>query len=292
MGAIDFRFRPVGTQSITRELTYEYLRKMRVQPAPSFVKQDIELMFQEMDAAGIDMGVIGVPAATDKPGFVSTANQTIAAMVKRYPDRFVGFGSLDTADPVRALEEIDHVLELGLIGLTVEPSTARVKRRFDDRRLYPVYEAAQRRRLPVLTVMSCLLGPYMDDCHPELVDHVATDFPDLKIIIQHGAWPYSREACGLAYKQKNVYLVPGQYVHYAFPGSEDYVIGANRQLSDQMLFGSVYPNCGPLTEVMEIVDGLGFADDEIKQKYLGGNARRLLGLDKKGREAGSKRPNS
>ena len=140
------------------------------------------------------------------------------------------------------------------------------------------YKEAQKRRLPVLTVMSCLLGPYMDDCHPELVDHVATDFPELTLVIQHGAWPYTREACGLAYKQKNVYLVPGQYAHYEFPGSEDYVKAANRQLADQMLFGSVYPNCGPLKEVMQIVDRLGFASDEIKQKYLGGNARRLLGL--------------
>lgn len=278
MGAIDFRFRPVGTQSITRDLTREYLRKMRLQPAPSFERQDMDLMFEEMDEAGIEMGVIGVPAPTAKPGFESTGNQTIADLVKRFPQRFVGFGSLDAADPVRALEDITRVVDLGLIGLTLEPSTSRVTRRFNDRVFYPIFEAAQKRKLPVLTVMSCLLGPYMDDCHPEMVDHVATDFPELNVIIQHGAWPYSREACGVAYKQKNVYLVPGQYVHYEFPGSEDYVKGANRQLSDQMLFGSVYPNCGPLREVRQIVDRLGFASEEIKAKYLGGNARRLLGL--------------
>ena len=278
MGAIDFRFRPVGTQSITPELTREYLRKMRLEPAPSFEHQDIDMMFDEMDAAGIELGVIGVPAPTDKPGFVSTANETIAKMVHRYPKRFVGFGCVDTTQPAAALHEIDRVLDLGLIGITVEPSTARVSRRVDDRRLYPIYETAQRRGLLVLTVMSCLLGPYMDDCHPELLDHVATDFPELKLIIQHGAWPYSREAVGLAYKQPNVYIVPGQYVHYEFPGSEDYVKAANRQLSDRILFGSVYPNCGPLTEVMQIVDELGFINDEVKHKYLEGNARQLLGL--------------
>jgi predicted TIM-barrel fold metal-dependent hydrolase len=278
MGAIDFRFRPVGTQSITRELTYEYLRKMRLSPAPSFERRDMDLMFEEMDEAGIEMGVIGVPAPTDKLGFESSSNHVIAKLVKRYPKRFVGFGSLDAADPAVALAEIPHVLDLGLVGLTLEPGSSRVRRRFDDRVFYPIYEEAQKRKLPLLTVMSCLLGPYMDDCHPELVDHVATDFPELTLIIQHGAWPYSREACGLAYKQKNVYLVPGQYMHYEFAGSEDYVKSANRQLSDQMLFGSVYPNCGPLKEVRQIVDTIGFASHEIKTKYLEGNARRLLGL--------------
>jgi predicted TIM-barrel fold metal-dependent hydrolase len=171
-----------------------------------------------------------------------------------------------------------QVVDRGFVGVTVEPSTARVSRRVNDRVFYPLYEEAQKRGLMVVTTMSCLLGPYMDDCKPEWLDYVATDFPELTLIIQHGAWPYSREAVGLAYKQPNVYIVPGQYVHYEFPGSDDYVKAANRQLADQMLFGSVYPNCGPLSEVMQIVDELGFADDEIKQKYLGGNARRLLNL--------------
>lgn len=279
MGTIDFRFRPVGTQSITPDLTLEYLRKMRLEPAPSFVEQDIDLMFDEMDAAGIEIGVIGVPAPTDKPGFVSTSNGTIAAMVTKYPNRFVGFGSLDASDPACAMEEIDHIVALGLSGLTIEPSTSRLRCRFDDRRLYPIYEKAQRLRLPLVTVMSCLLGPYMDDCHPEWVDHVATDFPDLKIVIQHGAWPYSREAVGVAYKRPNVYLVPGQYLHYEFAGSEDYVKAANRQLSEQIMFGSVYPNCGSLTEVMQIVENVGFRDSETKRKYLEGNARKLLGLE-------------
>jgi predicted TIM-barrel fold metal-dependent hydrolase len=251
---------------------------MRLEPAPSFVHHDIDMMFEEMDEAGIDMGVIGVPAPTDKPGFESTANDEIAALVSRYPDRFVGLGCLDTTDPDQALRELAQVVDRGFVGVTVEPSTARVSRRVNDRVFYPLYEEAQKRGLMVVTTMSCLLGPYMDDCKPEWLDYVATDFPELTLIIQHGAWPYSREAVGLAYKQPNVYIVPGQYVHYEFPGSDDYVKAANRQLADQMLFGSVYPNCGPLSEVMQIVDELGFADDEIKQKYLGGNARRLLNL--------------
>jgi hypothetical protein len=279
MGAIDFRFRPIGTQSITPVLTYEYLRKMRLKPAPSFEQQDIELMFQEMDEAGIDMAVIGVPAPTEKAGFISSTNRVISEYVKQYPNKFFGLGSLDTSEPSKCVNEIDHILDLGMIGATMEPSTAKISMRFDDKQLYPIYEELQRRGLLLVTVMSALLGPYLDDCKPEWVDHVATDFPELNIVIQHGAWPYSREAVGLAFKQSNVYLVPGQYIHYEFAGSEDYIKAANRQLSEQILFGSVYPNCGPLTEVMDIVDNLGFANSVIKKNYLGDNARRLLGLE-------------
>tara|TARA_B100001248_G_C27360824_1_gene446370 strand:- start:413 stop:1252 length:840 start_codon:yes stop_codon:yes gene_type:complete len=276
MGAIDFRFRPVGTQSITRELTYEYLRKMKLNPAASFESQDIDLMFQEMEEADIEKAVIGVPAPTDKEGFVSTGNKKIAKYLKRYPKKFLGLASLDVSELKCCFDTIEYSVDNGFIGVTVEPSTSRSAARFNHKSFYPLYEELQRRDILLVTVMSALLGPYMDDCKPEWVDHVATDFPGLRIVIQHGAWPYSREAVGVCFKQPNVFLVPGQYLHYEFAGSDDYVIGANRQLGEQILFGSVYPNCGPLKEVMEIVNNLGFKNPVILKNYLGDNARRLL----------------
>ena len=161
--------------------------------------------------------------------------------------------------------------------MTVDPSTAAVSRRFCDRELYPIYEEAQRLGLIVSTTMSCLLGPYQDDCRPEYVDRVATDFADLTVSIQHGGWPYVREALGVAYKQPNVVIVPGQYIHYDFPGSQDYVTALARQLPDQILFGSVYPNCGPLTDLRNIVEAWGLPE-RIERKYLRDNAARALGL--------------
>lgn len=276
MGAIDFRFRPVGTQSITRDLTYEYLRKMKLNPAASFESQDIDLMFQEMEEADIEKAVIGVPAPTDKEGFVSTGNKKIAEYLKRYPKKFLGLASLDVSELKCCFDTIEYSIDNGFIGVTVEPSTSRSAARFNHKSFYPLYEELQRRDILLVTVMSALLGPYMDDCKPEWVDHVATDFPGLRIVIQHGGWPYSREAVGVCFKQPNVFLVPGQYLHYEFAGSDDYVIAANRQLGEQILFGSVYPNCGPLKEVMGIVNNLGFKNPVILKNYLGDNARRLL----------------
>ena len=55
-------------------------------------------------------------------------------------------------------------------------------------------------------------------------------------------------------------------------------------MSQQIPFASVYPNCRPMKEVREvrevrqIVDAPGFANEEIKQKYLQGSARGLPGL--------------
>ena len=53
---IDFRFRPVGARSVTRDQTFNYLAKMRLDPCPSFLEESPELMLAEMDAAGKAFG--------------------------------------------------------------------------------------------------------------------------------------------------------------------------------------------------------------------------------------------
>jgi len=277
-GIIDFRLRPTRIDAVKPEFVREILRKMDVVGTESFEKQSLELLLAEMDAAGIEKGVIGSRTGTIKPGFSSTTNEDIAQLVSEHPTRFIGFGVVDVAQPEAALDEIDKVISLGFAGITVEPSQSQARTRLDDRRLYPIYEKAQKNNLIVFTAMSCLVGPYLDDAHPELIDHVATDFPDLNIVLQHAGWPYVREAIGLAYKQPNIYLVPSQYVHYGFPGSEDLVKAANRILPNQIMFGSVYPVTGDFIELLEIVDNLGFANEAVKHNYLQGNARRLLNL--------------
>lgn len=277
VAVIDFRFRPIGARSWTPETTYHYLERMGLEPCTSFVQQSRELMFAEMDEAGIALGVIGVPGPTGIRGLDPTGSAEIRQIVSDYPDRFVGFGSVEPSDVAAAVAAVGELAAHGMRGATVDPSTAQISRRFDDRELYPIYEEAQRLGLIVSTTMSCLLGPYQDDCRPEYVDHVATDFPGLTVSIQHGGWPYVREALGVAYKQPNVVIVPGQYVHYGFPGSQDYVTALARQLPDQILFGSVYPNCGPLTDLRRIVAGWDLPP-HIERKYLRDNAARVLGL--------------
>ncbi len=272
---IDFRFRPVGAQSWTRDTTFHYLERMFLEPCPSFVEQSEELMFAEMEAAGITVGVIGVPGPTGIRGLDPLGADAVEDLVAANPGRFVGFGSVEPSDVAAAAEEIRSLGRAGIVGVTIDPSTAEVGRQFHDRALYPLYEEATAAGMLVTTTQSCLLGPYLDDCRPEYVDRVATDFPDLTVVIQHGGWPYVRETIGLLYKQPNVFTVPGQYVHYDFPGSADYVHALRRHGRGQILFGSVYPNCGPLTDLRRIVADWDLPPD-IERAYLHDNAARLL----------------
>lgn len=250
---------------------------MNLKPCPSFEAQSMDLLFEEMAEANIDKGVIGVPGPTSDRGLDPTSADDILAIVDAHPDRFVGFGSVEPSDIGAAVTRIGELADAGLRGVTIDPSTASISRHFDDRELYPLFDEASKRGLVVTTTMSSLLGPYMDDCRPEYADRVATDFPDLTVVIQHGGWPYVLEALGAAYKQPNIFIVPGQYVHYGFPGSEHYITALRHLLQDQLLFGSVYPNCGPLPELRQIVSSWELPA-AVERKYLRENAERALGL--------------
>ncbi|MDH3678648.1 MAG: amidohydrolase family protein [Acidimicrobiia bacterium] len=277
IAAIDFRFRPVGARSWTRETTYHYLQRMNLEPCPSFEAESTELMFAEMAEASIEIGVIGVPGPTSDRGLDPTSADAIGEIVARHPDRFIGFGSMEPSDVDAAVARIGELAGAGFRGITIDPSTAVTSRRFDDQALYPLFDEADQRGLVVTTTMSSLLGPYMDDCRPEYADRVATDFPNLTVVIQHGGWPYVLEAIGAAYKQPNLYLVAGQYMHYGFPGSEHYISALRHLLQDQLLFGSVYPNCGPLTDLRRIIASWELSP-AVEQKYLRTNAERVLDL--------------
>lgn len=274
---IDFRFRPVGAQSWTRETTFHYLERMQLDPTPSFEHQSVDLMFDEMDEAGIALGVIGVPGPTGIRGLDPVGGDAISELTEKHPTRFLTFGSVEPSDIESAASTIREMGEAGVKGVTIDPSTAQVHRQFHDRALYPLYEEAAKHQMLVTTTQSCLLGPYMEDCRPEYVDRVATDFPNLRIVIQHGGWPYVHEAIGVLYKQPNVYMVPGQYIHYGFPGSNDYIEALRRQCSHQIIFGSVYPNCGSLKDLRSIVSEWGLPE-ATERRYLRENAASILNL--------------
>ena len=59
------------------------------------------------------------------------------------------------------------------------------------------------------------------------------------------------------------------------PVPTDYVHALRRHGRQQILFGSVYPNCGPLVDLRRIVDSWSLPP-EIERAYLRDNAARLL----------------
>ena len=115
----------------------------------------------------------------------------------------------------------------------------------------------------------------MDYTHPSEIDIVAKDFPDLKIIISHGAWPFVDEMIGVTFRNRNVFLEISEYEEY--PGASDFLDAAKTILKDQMLFASACPFV-PYLEAAEKYTTYGF-DAETYEKVMWKNAARVLGME-------------
>ncbi len=282
MKIIDFRIRPPFGSFLQAIMyrdparTEDFSRRVGMYQAASVGKQSLELMIAEMDAAGVGLGV--VPGRKANPQLGMVANEDIAVLLAKYPGRFVGFAGIDPSTGDDACQEIDATAVNGPFrGIVLEPGVLAEPMQADDRRIYPVYEQCAGKGIPVMIMVGANCGPDVSYSLPVALEHVATDFPRLKIIVAHGGWPWVTQTLQVAIRRPNVYISPDMYM-VNMPGFQDYVTAANYFLQDRFLYASSYPFI-PLAAGVEYFCGLPFKP-EVLPKLLHENAAALLGLDR------------
>ena len=97
-------------------------------------------------------------------------------------------GEHPTIKPSRkgAIAQIERALALGFRGVTIEPGAYPVPIYADDRTLYPIYAYLEDKDLPVVLLTGGNAGPDLSYSNPVQVDRVASDFPQLRIVVAHG----------------------------------------------------------------------------------------------------------
>ena len=244
--------------------------------SPSYVDRSIELFVGEMEEAGIDIAVIQGQRAGARWGSVS--NDDIGELIRRYPGKFVGFAGVDLHTGTAVHEIRRSVEELGCRGLSVLPGWSDPPLHDDDRAVYPVYETALELGIPVMVTSSHVIGPDMSYAMPEYLQRVATDFPELTIIVGHACWPWTTQACALGMRCTNIYLMPEIYMHVpGIPGAGDYVDVANGYMAHRMLYSSCFPTRS-LDQALEDFRRLPITP-ESQELMLWHNGARILGLD-------------
>jgi predicted TIM-barrel fold metal-dependent hydrolase len=103
---------------------------------------------------------------------------------------------------------------------------------------------------------------------------VARDFPELKIVVSHGGYPWVNEMINIAQRNANVYLDLSEYEHS--PLSEAYLQAANTMITDKVLYASAHPFVD-FKKSLDIYEKLPLRDD-VREKIMYGNAARLLNL--------------
>jgi uncharacterized protein len=110
---------------------------------------------------------------------------------------------------------------------------------------------------------------------------VARDFPELRIIMSHGGYPWVLEAVLLAWKYEHVYLELAahrpKYMGEAGTGWEPLLRFGQTTIADKVLYGSgAFLLQRPPAELVSEFRALP-VKPAVMERWLGVNAERLLG---------------
>ncbi|WP_433790606.1 amidohydrolase family protein [Actinoplanes sp. CA-252034] len=213
-------------------------------------------------------------------GHPRIANEEIAEDCARHPGTLIPFASIDPHKGRAGVREARRLVEeYGVRGFKFHPSIQGFGP--DDRLAYPLYEAIEELGAVALfhtgqTGIGARVrgggGIRLKYSNPMLVDDVAVDFPDLRIILAHPSFPWQDEALAVATHKEHVYIDLSGWSPKYFP--PQLVRYANSLLQDKVLFGSDYPVITPdrwLAD-FERLD----VKDTVRPKILKENAARLL----------------
>ena len=243
-------------------------------PSVSYTEEQLLRALQD---AQIDRAVIQSEWSS---GDYREENEVAARLVRRYPDRLLGFCSVNAAEGLTAVNELKRCIEeLGLQGLNVQPFASKLYA--NDKKFYPLYLKCLEYGIPV-TIHSGINYSYdrsIDFGRPIFVDEVACDFPGLNIVLNHGGWPWVHESVAIARKHVSVFLEIGgiapKYIGRPNTGWEMFITFANHLLQNQILFAtdSMIPFGRAVTEATALP-----LKPNVLNKLMHGNASRLLGL--------------
>jgi predicted TIM-barrel fold metal-dependent hydrolase len=242
----------------------------------------IAQLVAEMDEAGVDKAVVfGQDThATNNASFrnYTLDNEELEKITRKYGDRFIPFAGIDPNAGVAAQSELKRaVKKFGFRGLKVHASANSVYLD-DQKKMYPIYEMCQEYNVPILfhTGTTGLGDCDIKYSKPELLDEIAQEFPDLKMVMAHFGWPWSDVCLAIAQRNPNVYVdISGWKPKYIPSTLIPYM---NGPLSDRFLFGTDYPMIRHRPWMKSFrEDLLPKLRPGVDHKILTENAERLLG---------------
>lgn len=244
----------------------------------------LSLFMTQMDAAGIDKSVISAEDITTRAGGAIVSNREIRQLVDRYPERLIGFASVDPKRPDAIAELEGAFTELDLAGLKLSPAMQLFMP--DDPMMRPIYQLCLKYNKPILfeAGMTWIKNSPSKYANPLVFEEVAMEYPDLRMCLGHFGWPWIRETAMLILKYPNLYAdtallyfdSPKQFLRTTFQGQlGEYWI--DRMLYDKVMFGSTYPRIEQ-KRMVGAVDSLTLRPLQ-REMVMGKNALTFLGME-------------
>ena len=226
----------------------------------------VQWTVEQMDRFGIEKAMTGY-----------NEDETSRRAKELYPDRF--FFELP-CNPNNGMEEVARIrrvhAEVGLKAITVFPAGTNPQIAINHKYMWPLYAVAWELGIAV-TLNVGIPGPRipMETQKVEHLDEVCWFFPDLKVVMRHGAEPWEALAVKLMIKWPNLYYSTSAFAPKHYPKAIiDY---ANTRGSDKIIYAGYFPMGLSLDRIFGDMPNVPFKD-EVWPKFLRENAVRVFGL--------------
>jgi hypothetical protein len=232
------------------------------------IPQGADLLLPFMDRNGVERAMIPV----------SHKDVVAQKALREHPDRFFGSYSIDPNQGMRAIRKLVDLYErFAIKAVTVFPCGYTPQVPANDKRLYPVYAKCVELDIPVCICIG-VPGPRVPYAAQEvgLLDEVCYDFPELRVVMRHGAEPWTALAVKLMLKWPNLYYSTSAFAPKYYP--KEIIEYANTRGSDKIMYAGYFPIGLSLDRIFEEMPNVAFSE-EVWPKFLRENAIEVFKLD-------------
>jgi uncharacterized protein len=243
----------------------------------SWLATTVDDALEVMDATGTERALLTVSLG----GVAQTPSVQLGSVefgleaCRRAPDRFRLVLNLeDVSSPHTAAQLVrEHGALEEVVAIGVFPGHLRCD--ITDRRLYPLYSACIEQGLAVRINVG-IAGPMVPSKHqhPELLEDLLLDFPELTVIACHMGHPWEELLIRLMMKFPNLFLLTSGYLPKYFAPELVRFMGSSRGVG-RVLFGSDHPGI-PLPRALEEARQLPLSD-AARDAFLGTALSDVLG---------------
>ncbi|MDI6846744.1 MAG: amidohydrolase family protein [Candidatus Bathyarchaeia archaeon] len=221
---------------------------------------------------------------------LKTSNQEIAELVKKSPQKFIGFGSINPNRENTYVEsKLKEITSLELKGIKMLP-TLQLFSPIKNKNFEKICEYCEKNKLVILYHTGCDPGPWevpelSEDANPKYLRSVLESYKPIIVLAHAGSYSaykpgiWFEEAIDLAKSFENVYFDSAAVSSFIY--SEKILNRIREEIGlERLLYGSDYPVVWGSDMAYEVnfIKKCKNLTEEEKEKILGLNAMKILNL--------------
>ncbi len=264
--AYDF-FRPLLKDEQSRS-EFEFPAQYMFKDVPDVVDPSVDpvdWVVQKMDAFHIEIAKTGL-----------TENGIRAK--REHPGRFFLSMSVDPNLGVETLRKMDRAkADHDIVSVSCFPCGCYPQVAVNDKKMYPIYSKCVELDIPIC-INGGIVGPRMPSWpqHVEHFDEVCYDFPELTVVMMHGAEPWTELAAKLMLKWPGLHYMTSAFAPKHYP--QRIIDFANTRGSDKVMYCGYFPAGLTLERQFRDMPNVPF-NEGVWPKFLRENAIRVFKLD-------------